>query len=828
MLSGVTIGESSTDVPVTSAGQATTNISPLSQKRSIPLVKQGATPLAEEETDSSEFDSDEEQEAQVYNIPTVCVEDTSILDDPVDGKAEQQLADCDKNHKLPENDVEADQSEEIVEKEGELLSHQMVEENVAGDGDVDNVIIDPLLSIDNESDNKLEDNFVEENIETVETCVDTGLPVSKVLKEDGDIDTSVIEETVLSEKNSVQKMNEEIVAATQKEDSVCLKKFSCPSDNQNVFEDVSIPNSNSEDAVVELSSRQLGIEGLDAVSMHNADSLSLDSRDLAMVVGNAPLAVFTPSSDEMDFDENLESTICEDVLAKNVNLDVDAAVVNVSAESLYDNVIMPINEDVLTPMEGGRKDNLPLSSTPAKPCDTNKNNVIEPMPNFAPVDPWDKFNIKSGKKFEDSIKESEESPTKGREEKPPENRTLSKVTDGAVQSDKSASPKVAPRQEDGMSDSPQQEACRRIDQLLDSVKCITPAAASMASTLPRDQQPPPLPPLKELLGSSLPSNSLDRSISSETAQSEDTVVDADVSVNEKFVTVRRPKKLRKQRCTSLSSDSDFSDLDDVEAPNGVSQMPERDKSLSFDMLLDGLNSLGKEINESIEILAERSNIDDSLSIDGLLQDNYNDDVVLDNVSLKNIANSEDMSLKSSKNNLTLIEDIADSTLNDSSVYYTPDISINEPSPAKTTSKKPTPLNVKCANIEKKEATLDALGNESPLYSPSRTLADSKRRFFFEVTQPVRIDPFNPQIGLCQNKDKENNHVTDVTTNANRKLDNDSKKKAEGMKDWHSVDSASSPSGTKRKMEQQKGKPKLQLKKDWKSVDGGVVSPTAGW
>ena len=730
--------------------------------------------VSDQEDSPDDTDGDEEPQ-RVYNIPTVCVEeDTSVQ--------EEQNESLERHH---QQDYLHD------EKEQPLTQLQK------GQGEVMDAIV--------QSDEK---KIAEKTRISVETCVDTGLPVR--VDEEGD--TSVSKHVP---DNVSGHASEEIsMDRTATGHSVIWGNTNRALENRSRTPELSMPTSCSEDPVAELSLKQLGLDGLDGVSMNNVDTLSLDSRDLVMVMGNAPLAVFTPSSDEMDFEDE---TISDDVVSNVPSLGVETSIDRVSAKSLYDSskVLEPVINELVAPgnnieIESEERDDRKYTLKP-----------VEPVPFFAPTDPWDRFNIKSTKKSSVNLNSkllvrSMSSPNtlETSKRKAVLGRSLSK--DGTPNSiTTTASP--IPVLKQVKTESPQQEACRRIDQLISNMMTVGPAATRLASTLPQDQQPPPLPPLKDLLGSAMPS--LNRSLSSDdTAPSEE----PDVSIDEKFVTVRRSKKLSKQHCNSLSSDSELSDLDhSLQLETG--QMPDRDKSLSFDLLLEGLNSLGKEINNSIEILAEKSNIDDNLSIDGLLEDNY-DEVVLDNVSLKNKVNSQDISLKSI-NNSTLIEDVADKTLNDSSIYYTPDISINEAIPAKIT-KKPSPLNVKCGNIEKGEKTLDGLSNESPLYSPSSSLANSKRRFFFEVAQPVRIDPFNPQIGLST-KDKENNHVTNhIDRNDNKQLDNYGKR-IDGAKQWCSVDACSSTSGLKRKMEQQKGNTKLQLKKDWKSQDVNVNSPTAG-
>ena len=373
---------------------------------------------------------------------------------------------------------------------------------------------------------------------------------------------------------------------------------------------------------------------------------------------------------------------------------------------------------------------------------------------------------------------------------------------------------------------------------------------------------PPLSPPVTAAGASSPATSppvLTRTAVQEHMDALDQLVresqaaaDIQLTPDESFVNTRDRKKRKRNR--SNQSDSSFT----ISTPSGSIK-----SCSSISEIETTPNSNGVSIDRTASGDLLGSSTDADVSLSNLLEDH--DESTFSKTAEKTVLS--DKTLEQSEGDSSQKDSMAfqsaNTTVNDNSVYYTPNTSNVEPMDTSESTKEPLstksdptgtnntkgltpnrPKNLDSRSIASDGKSIDSLDDSrnSPLYSPRRSMMDAKKNFFFEPPKPVRIDPNSVFNSPTRKNMKPNTSKLDKDGNAvevgaeefeNQKNDNitkqfqesPSRKKVgvdpEAMREWKSMDTNGSPT-------KKPGISGLDLKRDWQSLDSGApTSPTAG-
>ena len=311
-------------------------------------------------------------------------------------------------------------------------------------------------------------------------------------------------------------------------------------------------------------------------------------------------------------------------------------------------------------------------------------------------------------------------------------------------------------------------------------------------------------------------------------------------VDEAFVTTRDKRK--RKRNMSNQSDSSFT----ISTPSGsvksVSSISEIESTL---------NSLGASLDTgSFDQLGTTSeSVGENISLDGLLDiqgEHIEESKTLfrsksadAEVTLQDVSALDDSSLHTAESSVQESRS-ANTTSADESQYFTPNVSLLEPG---DTDGKPSIRRLKAksltdavSNTSSDRKSVDSLASDrssSPLYSPGKAqlLTDAKRKFFYEMSQPVHIDPKqmfsdlrSPQgkhhkKTLLKSLTQQSEGAAELANPADAELKDGESTAAEKMKEWKSMDA-----GVSKKVGG------LELARDWQSMDSTALqslSPTAG-
>lgn len=286
--------------------------------------------------------------------------------------------------------------------------------------------------------------------------------------------------------------------------------------------------------------------------------------------------------------------------------------------------------------------------------------------------------------------------------------------------------------------------------------------------------------------------------------------DQELFVDETFITTReRGRNKHKKRIPSGHSETNVTPSSGSSA-RSVS-------SSNADMDSTG-HSLGDTLNEidSIDVLVS-SDRETSVSLEGLLDTNAFED----NTVARKAKSDTTLSVGAPDKSLVGNDSVEDSS---NSQYFTPNTSTIEPMELTLDFTRNSSRNSQ--HSEPKSYQSD---RSSPLYSPRKNMFDAKRQFFFDATEPVRIDPKTlfPELKTPDGKVKkivespkkgysrEKENVVPVENGVDGK-----KGDADKMREWKSFEG-----GVDSPLKSKLGD--VEVRRDWQSFDNELLtSPTS--